>query len=70
MIEYNFWWKVVTNISLRYLLLATLTFVVCYFLLRKPLSKRKIQQAFPRMNDYARDIVFSLFSIIIFSSIA
>jgi sterol desaturase/sphingolipid hydroxylase (fatty acid hydroxylase superfamily) len=70
MIEYNLWWKVVTNISLRYLLLATITFVVCYFLLRKPLSKRKIQQAFPRMNDYARDIVFSLFSIIIFSSIA
>jgi Delta7-sterol 5-desaturase len=70
MIEYNLWWKVVTNISLRYLLLATVTFVVCYYLLRKPLSKRKIQRAFPKMNDYARDLVFSLSSIIIFSSVA
>jgi sterol desaturase/sphingolipid hydroxylase (fatty acid hydroxylase superfamily) len=68
--DYALWLKVVTNISSRYLILAAVSFVVFYWLLRKPLRSRRIQQRFPLWKDYGRDFLFSVISIVIFSSMA
>lgn len=67
-INYSFWFQVVTHISLRYLLLAAISFLVFYWLLRKPLRSHRIQQKFPAIRDYVRDFLFSALSIAIFAS--
>lgn len=56
-------------IGSRYLLLAGIAFLVCYVLLRRTIAAKKIQQKFPKLGDYVREIFFSLLSILILAFI-
>ncbi|MGX5816693.1 sterol desaturase family protein [Chitinophaga lutea] len=61
------WHPIFTTIAFRYFLLAGLAFVLCYWLLKPYISKRKIQQRFPARRDYIREIGYSSLSILILS---
>ena len=52
-----------------YLKFATGAFILFYFLLKRPLWFRKIQQKMPKMSDYLRDFLFSFLSITIFATV-
>ncbi len=54
----------------RYLLIAGGAFLILYILFPKKFSYRKIQKLFPKNKDYAREIVYSFLTIIIFAGIA
>jgi len=53
----------------RYLILATIAFLVWYVFLRRALQHKKIQQRFPRSIDYVREIGFSIATVFIMSFI-
>lgn len=55
------------NIGTRYFYVAGLAFVAFYLLLKKRVTYKKIQSAFPKRNDYIREIGYSVITIIIFS---
>jgi Delta7-sterol 5-desaturase len=57
-------------IFLRYALIAGLAFFIFYRLLKSKWAKRKIQQAFPKKNDYLREIGYSLLTVLIFWIVA
>jgi len=65
--DIDFWKKILTIISLRYFIIAGLAFLICYILLRKKISYKKIQFRFPATKDYRREIIFSLITMVIFS---
>ncbi len=58
------------NISLRYFGAAGIAFVLFYFLLKKVMANRKIQEKFPLTKDYTRDIGYSIITIFIFTIVA
>lgn len=51
----------------KYFLIAAPVFVIFYVLLKKRIFYKKIQQRFPNLKDYTREVFFSTLSIIIFS---
>ncbi len=55
-------------VTLRYFLIAGFAFVVFYILLRKKITHKKIQKAFPAGKDYRREIMYSLSSLFIFAA--
>ena len=59
----------VVLIGSRYLLLASLAFLIFYVLLKKKIAGKKIQQKFPRLLDYTREIGFSILTIFIMAFI-
>ena len=59
----------VVLIGSRYLLLASLAFLIFYVLLKKKIAGKKIQQKFPRILDYTREIGFSILTIFIMAFI-
>ena len=61
------YWHTFSIISSRYFVIAGLAFVLCYLLFRKWFRKKKIQQAFPKSKDYAREIGFSFLTMLIFA---
>jgi len=56
-------------IGSRYLIIATIAFVIWYVILRKKILSKKIQQRFPERKDYAREIGFSILTVFIMSFI-
>jgi Delta7-sterol 5-desaturase len=62
----KFIWLLLDNAN-KYFLIAGPAFIIFYILLKKRITYRKIQQRFPKINDYRREIFFSTLSIIIFS---
>ena len=68
--DFSFWFTVVTKISSRYLLLATVSFLIFYVLFPKQFQPRKIQWSFPKLSDYTRDLLYSILSIAIFATMA
>jgi sterol desaturase/sphingolipid hydroxylase (fatty acid hydroxylase superfamily) len=62
----KFTWLLLDNAD-KYFLIAGPTFLIFYILFRKKITYKKIQQRFPKMKDYGREIFFSTLSIIIFS---
>jgi Delta7-sterol 5-desaturase len=62
----KFIWLLFDNAN-KYFLIAGPSFFIFYILLKKRITYRKIQQRFPKINDYRREILFSTLSIIIFS---
>ncbi len=54
-------------IFVRYMFTALLFFTILYFLLRKHWSFKKIQRRFPANKDYAREILYSVLSIVQFA---
>lgn len=63
--DFSVYFKNVTIIGSRYMIIATLAFVLFYILLRKTIAGRKIQQRFPGVADYGREIGFSILTIFI-----
>src|ERR1700756_667535 len=61
------WLDFLTLIGLRYFIVAGFAFLICYVLLRKKISPKKIQLRFPENKDYQREIFFSVCTILIFS---
>lgn len=54
----------------RYFIAAGIAFLVCYVLLRKKISAKKIQSKFPKTKDYLREIGYSIITIAIFAIVA
>jgi len=63
------WTKLTSTILFRYLSSASVSFVLFYVILKKPLWFRKIQKKMPKISDYRRDIIWSIITIIIFATI-
>lgn len=63
--DWSVYFKNVTIIGSRYLIIATLAFVLFYILIRKTIAGKKIQQRFPQITDYAREIGFSILTVFI-----
>jgi lathosterol oxidase len=59
--------QVAQNVGTRYYLVAGTAFLLFYLVLRRWTAPRKIQAAFPKWNDYAREILYSSFTILIFA---
>ena len=56
-------------IFLRYLVLASVAFLIFYYSKRKAWSFRKIQSNFPTLTDYQREFLYSVSTSIIFASL-
>jgi lathosterol oxidase len=62
----KFIWLLLDNAD-KYFLIAGPAFLIFYIFLGKKISYKKIQQRFPKVKDYWREISFSVLSVIIFS---
>lgn len=67
--NWSLYFKDITIVGSRYLIIAGLAFLVWYVLLRRLLASRKIQARYPRFRDYAREIGFSITTVFIMSFI-
>lgn len=56
-------------IILRYFIVAGAAFLVWYVIFRKRAAPKKIQPAFPRNEDYRREIIFSCITMFIFATV-
>ncbi len=65
--DWEFYLKVVRLIGGRYFLFAGIAFVLCYIILRPRISIKKIQANFPTQKDYFREVLYSVFTILLFS---
>lgn len=63
--DWSVYFKHVAIIGSRYMIIATLAFLLFYILLRKTIAGKKIQHRFPKLADYAREIGFSVITIFI-----
>ncbi|GAA0879324.1 sterol desaturase family protein [Algoriphagus jejuensis] len=69
--EFGYRWLRIAEITtIRYFVIAGLVFCVFYVLLKNILSSRRMQAKYPQLKDYGRDISYSLFSILIFATVA
>ena len=68
-ITFEIWTKVTSTILFRYFSFASISFVLFYVILKKPLWYRKIQKKIPKLTDYKRDIFWSLITITIFATV-
>jgi Delta7-sterol 5-desaturase len=66
-------WQVYYNIAKaigsRYFLLALMATILFYIVFKKQWRFKKIQAAFPKSNDYVREIGYSIITILIFAFI-
>jgi len=62
--------RVFTVNVLRYFIPAGLAFLICYIWLRTRWKHKKIQPKFPEVKEYHREIIYSIFTIIVFVTIA
>jgi lathosterol oxidase len=62
--------KITAIIALRYFIIAGFAFGVFYWYKKTDWLYKKIQPKLPKQQDYIREIVYSIFTIIIFSSTA
>lgn len=54
----------------RYLIIAGIFFTIWYILRKNKIFYRKIQQSFPKPNDYQREILYSILTTAIFTGVA
>src|SRR5437588_5361192 len=57
------------SVTLRYVIIAGIVWLVYYWLLRNKISFRKIQQRFPSGKDYRREIGYSILTVFIFAAV-
>lgn len=60
-------WVILTVLFLRYLILAAVAFLIFYVFRRYAWHFRKIQSRFPAFRDYAREIIYSVITSVIFA---
>lgn len=64
--SFNQIWLVLT---LRYLIIAGAIWLIWYHVIRQRIAHKKIQLKFPANKDYAREIGYSLLTIVIFAAV-
>lgn len=64
------WIRLAEITTFRYFLIAGLAFFTFYFFLKNVLANRRVQDKFPGLKHYSRDILFSLITILIFATMA
>lgn len=62
--------RVVVMNLLRYFVVAGMAFLVFYVIFRRKWLYKKIQNSFPRGGDYAREIIYSMITIVAFVLVA
>lgn len=67
--NWSLYFKDVFLIGSRYLILSSLAFILAYWLLCNTIRGKKIQQKFPHLTDYIREIGFSVLTIFIMAFI-
>lgn len=65
----DIWTTISLKILSRYLVFTSISFTLFYIILKKCLWYRKIQKKMPAIKDYRRDILWSLITIAIFSTV-
>ena len=69
-IDGSIWLKTISNISLRYFILAGVAFLIFYVIFKKRWQYKKLQTRFPKNEHYYRDVGYSVISMLIFSTVA
>ena len=64
---WNDYFIILQNVSTRYFYIAGIAFLIGYVLLSKWLVHKKIQQRFPRVKDYLREIGYSIITMLFFA---
>jgi Delta7-sterol 5-desaturase len=64
------WIFVYQAIGIRYVVMTSVTFVLCYVVFKNALQNRKIQAKLPKLSDYTRDVLYSALSIAIFAAVS
>ena len=59
--------QIFSIILFRYLILASLAYLVFYVIRRRAIFFRKIQRSLPLFNDYKREVLYSFSTAVIFS---
>jgi Delta7-sterol 5-desaturase len=65
--KWQYYFYYIWQIGSRYFIVAGIFFLLFYILLRPLKRARKIQQRFPKLDDYAREIGYSVITISIFA---
>lgn len=64
------WFRISSSITIRYFLIAGITFLLFYILFKRYVAFRRVQVTFPKITDYRRDIIYSLITVVIFATVA
>ena len=64
----DIWLNEAYGIVSDYFIFAGSAFLLFYFILKKPMWFRKVQKKLPKVNDYGRDILYSLITVTIFAT--
>ena len=67
--NWDIYYKIIKAIGIRYFLLALFATVLFYFIFKNKWRFKKIQPSFPQSKDYAREIGYSIPTILIFAFI-
>ncbi len=67
---FEIWTFIFSSITTRYFLIAGIAFLFFYIFFPNKFKHLRIQNKFPKMDDYKREVFFSFISMIIFSIIA
>lgn len=62
--------KITTLIALRYFIIAGFAFAIFYWFKKSKWLYKKIQPTYPKTNNYIREILYSVITIIIFSGVS
>ncbi|HEX7846070.1 MAG TPA: sterol desaturase family protein [Chitinophagaceae bacterium] len=63
--NWQLYFKDAWTIGSRYVIIATLAFIICYVVLKRIINSKKIQQKYPKAKDYAREIFFSILTVFV-----
>src|SRR4051812_31686711 len=66
---FQHWQTELYHTGVKYFIAAGAVFFLFYVVFRKQMLHRKVQQAFPKMRDYRRDIFYSAISMCIFAGV-
>ncbi|MFM2146401.1 MAG: hypothetical protein RL732_1237 [Bacteroidota bacterium] len=61
------YFKIIQMIGGRYLFFAGTAFLLAYWIFNRTIGPKKIQQKYPKWNDYAREVLYSLLTIGLFA---
>lgn len=67
--DWVFYFKIISLIGGRYFLFAGIAFLLAYLIFNRAIQSKKIQQRYPKLNDYLREIGFSALTICLFALI-
>lgn len=67
--NWSLYFKDVLLIGSRYLIIAGIAFIIFYILLNRAIRKKKIQEKFPAIKDYTREIIFSILTVFVMAFI-